>query len=300
MVFRSRGETVGFTETVQLRAKFRDGDGNLADLDAFPTITLVQPSGNVVLGPTNTGVYHLSTGVYGFDYTVSMAPGNLGVWIDIWNGTLDGFTATGEFNFVVQNTQMPAVNTDGYIHLGDDPGFDYSQVEIANINKLIKTLKARLNSSGKSRAVDVNGNVVFIDCDIFSIDQLVTFIASSLTLFNEIPTFTFFTFADSDIISQFHDVIVQGAAIMALASKSLIERGREFTVSDNGIQFNPPTVSELMNTQWSTELTNHTEKIKLIKANMKPSPLGMGTLSITVGRNTVISQLRHRRARQII
>lgn len=297
--YRSRGETVGLTEIIQLRALFKGPDGNPADLDAFPQVAIVQPSGNVALTPTSSGVYRLSTGLYGYDYCIGIN-GSLGVWDDVWTGSLNGFAVTGTFNFVVQNTMMPAINSDGYVHLGDDPGFHYSQVAIRNINTMLKTLRARLNSSGKAKAKDMNGNVIYIDCDIYSIDQLVTFLANSITEFNQLPYITNFEFSDTDFVHQFHDVLVQGATLMALASKALIERGREFQITDNGLNFTPPTVSELLNTQWSTELTNYFEKLKIIKANLRPAPFGLGTITITAARNPIISQLRHRRARQII
>lgn len=297
-VFRSRSEIVGQTETVQLRVHFRDLSGNLADLLIFPNITIIQPSGNVAINATSAGVYHLSTGVYGFDYQLGIN-GEIGVWTDFWSGSLNGNTVTYEMNFVVQNTQLPAINSDGYEHLGDDPGFNYSQVAIRNINKLLKTLKARLNSAGKAVSTDSFGNKIYVDCDIYSVDTLVTFLASSLTLFNEIPHFTFFTFDDTEIIDQFHDIIVQGATLMALSSKALIERGREFQITDNGVQFTPPTVSELLNSEWSGELANHMEKLKLIKFNMKPSPLGLGTLTISTSRSPAMARLRHLRARQL-
>lgn len=299
MTIRARSETVQHTDTVRLRAQFRGPDGQLADLDSFPTITIIQPSGNAAIGPTSSGVAHISTGLYEYDFVVGIND-SIGVWTDYWEGTLDGFTVRGAFNFVVEDTNLPAINTDGYEHLGDDVGFDYSQVAIHNINKLLKTLRARLNSSGKSKAKDQYGNTVYIDCDIFSVDVLVTMLADSLTMFNEIPHFTMFTFDDSEIVNQFHNVLVQGATLMALASKALIERGREFQFTDNGLSFQPATVSEVMMTQWSAELTNHTEKVKQIKASCKPSPVGLGTLSITAARNPVFSQLRHRRARQVI
>lgn len=299
VTFRSRGETAGLTEGVHLLASFYGLDGNLSDLDSFPTVSIIQPSGNVIFPPTSSGVYRLSTGVYGYDYIFSLNS-NLGVWTDVWRGNLGGVVLVQTLNFVLQNTMMPAVNSDGYVHLGDDPGFSYSQVAIRNINLLLKTLRARLNSSGKAKAKDANGNDIYIDCDIFSVDVLVTFLASQITEFNSYPHFTSFDFNDSDIIQNFHEVFVQGAVLMALSSKALIERGREFQITDNGINFTPPTVSELLNTQWSTELANHFEKLKMIKANMKPSPMGLGTLTITAARNPIVSQLRHRRARQII
>jgi hypothetical protein len=297
VTLRTRSEQVGFGETVQLRVQFKDA-GVPADLDLFPTLTIVQPSGAVFLGPTSQGVFRLDVGLYGYDLPV-MLNASLGVWWDLWSGTLDGYNVVGELQFVVTNTQLPAVNTDGYVHLGDDPGFCYNQTAIQNINVLMKTLRARLDSRGKATITDDFGNPVLVDCDIYTIDSLTAFIANSITLFNEIPHFTNFTFQDTEFLEIFHDVIVEGATLMALASKALLERGREFQFTDNGINFNPPTMSELMQTEWSTTLAHHFEKLKLIKANMKPGPLGLGTLTISTSRHPAVRRLRHLRARQI-
>jgi hypothetical protein len=299
MVFRSRSETVQHTDTVKLLAQFKGPDTLPVDLDSFPQVAIVQPSGNVAIGPTSAGVAHIKTGLYEYDYNVGIND-SIGVWNDVWSGTLNGFTIQATFSFVVEDTNLPAVNSDGYVHLGDDPGFNYSQTAIMNINKILKSLKARLNSSGKAKAKDKFGNVIFIDCDIFSVDMLVTFIADTLSEFNEIPHFTMFTFDDVEFVKQFENILMQGALLKALASKALIERGREFVISDNGINFTPPTVSEMLNTQFSAELANYMEKLKQIKANMKPSPMGMGMLTISAARNPVIGAFRHRRARQII
>ncbi len=298
VTLRSRGEIVGPTETVQLHASFYDGYGNLADLDTFPKVSIIQPSGNVTINQTGMGVYRLNTGIYGFDYTLGINP-SLGVWSDIWQGTMNGLITTGTLNFVVYTTQMPMINSDGYEALGDDPGFNYSQVAIHNINKLLKSLKARLNSAGKAKSKDPYGNDIYIDCDIYTLDTLVTFLADSLTYFNSIPHFTMFTFEDTSIINQFHHILVQGAATWAMASKALIERGREYQITDNGVSFTPPTVSELLNTEWSAELNAWREDIKAIKGSMKSFPLGLGGLSFATSRNPVIDRLRMLRARQI-
>ncbi|CAB4196481.1 hypothetical protein UFOVP1290_1, partial [uncultured Caudovirales phage] len=198
------------------------------------------------------------------------------------------------------HTQVPAINIDGYHHLGDDPGFDYSQTAIKNINKLIKSLKARLNSSGKAKSVDSYGNVMYVDCDIFSIDMLTTFLATALWDFNQVPFFTFFTFDDDNFVEQFGEVLVEGATLQSLASKALIERGREFQITDNGLSFNPPTVSDLMNTQYSSLLTHYWEKLKMIKASLRPHPQGLGVFGMTSGLNPAMARLRHLRARRII
>lgn len=298
MALKARSQIIQAGDTVQLRAIFRDGYGNPVDLDGLPTIIIVQPSGTILLGPTSDGVTKIATGQYNFNYEVGINP-SLGVYSDIWDGFLSGSPVYGELEFIVHNTQMPFVNTDGYVHLGDDPGFNYSQTAIRNINILLKTLRARLDSRGKTVMKDEFGNDVLVDCDIFSIDSLVSFIADSLASFNEIPHFTAFTFEDTEFLKIFHNIIVQGATLMALSSKALLERGREFQFTDNGVNFNPPTVSELMNTEWQAELNNHFEKIKLIKQNMKPSPISLGTLTISTSRHPAIRRLRHLRARQL-
>jgi len=298
MGVKTRNEVADYGDTIQLRVQFKDSNNNFVDLDSFPTLTIVQPSGNVFLGPTSQGVFRVSTGLYGYDLNI-MLNASEGVWNDLWSGVLDGYSTSGELQFIVLSTQVPKVKVDGYHALGDDPGFCYSQTAIRNINVLLKTLRARLDSRGKATVKDEFGNDILIDCDIYSVEQLTSFLANSISLFNEIPHFTFYTFEDTDFIKIFHDVIVQGATLMALASKSLLERGREFQFNDNGISFTPPTVSDLMSTQWSTELNNHWEKVKLIKASMKPSALGLGTLTISTSRHPAVRRLRHLRARQI-
>ena len=298
MALRSRDETIMHGDTAQLKVEFRDTLGVLTDLDSFPAVTIVQPSGNVVIGPTSTGVYRISVGTYGFDYAVGIND-TFGVWHDFWTGAMAGSPVSQNDCFIIYNTQLPSINTDGYLSLGDDPGFNYSQTAIQNINILMKTLRARLDSQGKARFRDDNGNWVYVDCDIYSVDSLVSFLVWSLERFNEIPHFTLFTFEDTDMMQQFHAVIVQGATLMALSSKALLERGREFQLTDNGVQFNPPTVSELMQTEWSTSLANHWEVVQYIKKNLKPSPMGLGTLTISTSRHPAVARLRHLRQRQL-
>lgn len=282
VTFRSRGEIVNQTETVQLRASFYNLNGELADLDLFPTITIIEPNGNIVLGPTSAGIAKISTGVYNFDFSVGIN-GSLGVWVDFWRGSIGSTVFTKELNFAVYNSQMPMINGDGYEALGDQIGFHYSQTEIRNINKIMQVVRARLNSSGFSFGYDSNGNPMYKACDIFSVEELVNFICQSLSLFNETPHFTGFTFSDSEIIGIYLDVLAQGAVIIALASKALIERGREIVVSDNGLNATMPSMGDLLNTQYTTELNNHFEKLKLIKQNMKPSPMSCGVLTLGTG-----------------
>lgn len=299
MVIKARGELIDVTDQVNLTVQFRDTAGNAVDTDSFPTISIVQPSGLVAMAPTSAGVARIDTGKYSFIYTVPIN-GPYGVFNDIWVGYINGFRIQTQFEFIVLHTQVPGINTDGYAHLGDDPGFQYSQPAINNINKLLKSLRSRLNSQGKARATDGYGNVVYVDCDIFSVDMLVTFLATALWDFNQVPFFTFFQFDDDNFVEQFGEILVEGATLYALASKSLIERGREFQITDNGLNFNPPTVSELMNTQYSSLLSHYWEKLKMIKASLRPAPKGLGVFSMNSAINPAFARLRHLRARRLI
>lgn len=300
MTIRRQTELIQPKDTVQLTATFRDASNSPADTDTFPSVTIIAPSGLVSVGPTSAGVQHLGPGRYQFDYTVGFSPGLFGVWAIVWQGEMSGFNVEATFNFVVNTTDQPALNTDGYWHLGDSVGYDYSQIEIFNIDKLLQGIRARLNSRGKSRSTDNFGNVIYVDCDIFSVDMLVAFLGTSISLFNEIPHITFFTFADSGFIDQFFDVLVEGAVVLALASQALIERGREFQITDSGINFQPPTMSELLNTQYSQLLTHNYEKVKFIKNTFKPHPLGLSGYAPLGGYNPAIRKLRLLRSRQII
>lgn len=301
MTTRTRGQVAQPADTIALRATFYQ-NGVPADLASFPQISIIQPSGQVYFSYTGSGVYRVSAGVYGYDLVTGVnAP--YGVWTDLWRGTrsADGYTDLKEYNFVVDYTQLPGgPYADGYLHLGDDVGFDYSQNEINNINKLLKQLRNRLRSARLHKGVDSNGNPTYSQCDIFTTATLVGFLAQALSEINSIPHFTFFTFNDDWFIDTFFSVLIQGASVWALASVALSERGREFTITDNGINLNIPSMSELLNTQYSTELSNFTEKVKYIKASMKPVGLGLGSLTITTSRNPAIARLRHLRERRII
>lgn len=299
MSIKNRGETLDLTDQVNLTIQFRDGNGDPIDTDSYPKISIIQPSGLVLLAPTSVGVSRVDVGKYSYIFTIPIN-GPYGVFNDVWSGHISGFFVQQEFSFVVVKTDVPAINTDGYEHLGDIVPFQYSQAAIHNINKLLRSLKARLNSSGKSKATDKYGNVIYVDCDIFSVDMLVTFLATALWDFNQVPYFTFFTFEMDDFIEQFGEILVEGATLYALASKALIIRGQEFSITDNGINFNPPSVSELMQTQYSTLLTHYYDKLRYIKNSLRPKPLGLGVFNMNSGSlNPAVRNMRHMRARRL-
>jgi hypothetical protein len=297
MAIKTRGQFGMHGDTLQLQVLFRGPDGAPIDLDTFPGISIQQPSGNVLFDFTTNGVYRVDTGLYGYDFVIEPFA-TFGVWEDNWRGTLGGGLIFQTLNFVVQNTQQPAMNTDGYVHLGDEVPFNFTQTAIKNINKILAILRARLNSSGKAYVKDEFGNEELVDCDIYTIPQLVLFIIAALDAFNMIPHFTEFTFEDTDFFGMFGEIIVRFALIYALSSKALIERGREFQINDNGVTFQPPGVSDILMTQYSSEYQHWESDIRLIKQNMKPGPAGLGTLR-PLAASPQYLRLRHLRSRRI-
>lgn len=140
-----------------------------------------------------------------------------------------------------------------------------------NINKLAKLVHSRLFSAGKAKTdrTDGYGNTIYVDANIFSDEMLRDFLTLSLSDFNQTPYFTFFGFDDADFVTTFAEVLVEGAVLQALASRALIERGREFQIKDDGVYLNPPNVSEMLQTQYSTLIGHHFEKLKIIKSEIK-------------------------------
>jgi len=52
---------------------------------------------------------------------------------------------------------------------------------------------------------------------------------------------------------------------LALMSKSLVERGREYAIQDNGVYMNPPNVSSHMMDVAANVISNWFRKVELIR-----------------------------------
>jgi hypothetical protein len=138
-----------------------------------------------------------------------------------------------------------------------------------NSDILINLLKLRLHDNGKAKSTDGLGNTTYVDVPIYEKDVLEGFLDLAVSEFNSVPDFTDFTLENSRFVDCFAEVIVEGAALYALSSKALIERGREFQLVDNGLQMQPPAVAEMLNTQFSILLTHHWNKLVHIKLHIK-------------------------------
>lgn len=286
-------QAVPVGETVSLEILFKDAAGNIKDADAFPTITILDAAGTEVVATTSSNVFRKGIGQYSYNLVVPTGY-TQGMWNDSWTGIVDGYTLTSTFDFLVDSVgSMEAIGTtvDPGVEIGDEPETAFSREEIKNINVLLKILKSRIQNN----AFTPQG----IECNVFSNDELVSFLCASLSEFNSTPTITSYGF-DNPLVSQmFSDVITQGAYLIAMSAIAVIEAGREFTLNDNGVTVNPPPVSSTITSLHSSQLSDYRAKLKEIKRNHRPAPIGMGAGRIIV-TNPVVRRYRHRKESQII
>lgn len=134
-------------------------------------------------------------------------------------------------------------------------------------------------------------------CFAFSEDEIDMYLETSLWAFNAKPTFTALMW--DGLQPRWLNIIVKGAVVWALYAQSLLESGREFTISDNGISYTPPPVSDKMQSYASALLAHYEKELQDIKQNFRPIPAAVGFASVTE-MSTSLRRLRHLRERRII
>lgn len=291
-------------EELVLSIQYFGPDGLEADADSTPQIRISDPDGNVIIPATSSGVQRADLGLYTYTYSVGESV-EKGLWTDVWIGSVDGAQLSNEFKFLVTD-EASAVS--GAARLGDDVDFDFSDAELVGLNILLKHLKARLRSDGQKPArdqygafiVDGYGEMVMEDCPVFSDEILACFLASALSEFNMIPFFTSFSFSEEIIYKTFSHAIVEGAYIMAVSSQALVEKGRDFTISDGGISYQPPALGDFLQAHYQNYLTSYRERLKFIKNSIRPAPSGYGTYTNLSSGAPAFVRLRHLRSRKII
>ena len=301
--------TVASGQAINLDIKYYDANNHAINTDNTPQIEITDPSGTIVVALGSTNVASIGTGEYRYTYIVP-AGSTAGDWEDMWIASIGGTQLEGTFEFAVVSGGTVEAIADS--ELGDAPdSISYSQDEIDNINYLLGILKKRLKSTG-TRYVrdeygapvrDGYGEILTEECNVFSNDELISFLENSLSEFNQTPHFTNLYFSDADFAprGRFIDIIVSGAFLLALAAQALIEKGREFQITDNGVSFQPPVVSDILTSELSTLYSSYLDRLRFQKNQFKPRPIGFGTAySLSNYINPRVRALRHLRARQII
>ena len=103
----------------------------------------------------------------------------------------------------------------------------------------------------------------------------------------------------SVIRTLFPAAIVEGAYIFSLASQAIIEKGRDFTLSDGSVNYQPPQLGDFLQSHYSGWLTSYRERLKFIKNSIRPGPRAFGTCTNLSSGAPAFTRLRHLRARRI-
>lgn len=292
-------------QLIRLEIQYYDSAGNYVDPTTTPTISIVNPTNTIVFNANGTtGVSRQDTGLFYYDYTVPIN-GVLGIWQDIWSVQVGNVPFNTVLNFTVDQVTSPVSASAGQ---EIDPQLSSNGVK--NILLLMKLLRTRLGSDGVRRKrdqfgryiLDKNGQYVLEPCNVFATDELYTFLKASLAEFNSIPHFTSFTYNDPHFVNTFQHELTEGAFILAMALQGLREKGREFQMTDDGLSYQPPQIADYLKGYLSDFMTNYRERLKFIKCQMKPNPIGFGTVYSLAGGGVspAFIRLRHLRARQII
>jgi len=293
--------------------RYFDPSGVPVEPDSTPRVEVTSPDGYVIRALSNSGVSSEADvdGLYRFDYIIPLSTSD-GYASDRWVALIGGEEVEYTFQFLVQDNGSAVAGEEPTFSPTGTTTFTFTKCEAEGIDKLMTILKKRLKSDGTSRKPDPNNPAQYItvECPVFSNDELVCFLISSLSEFNAHPHFTGFTFCDPQITGIFADIIIQGAVLLGLAAQTLIEKGREFSINDNGITFQPPQVSDILNTQYNSQLAWYKEKLnsqlawykeklKHIKHSIKPTIKSLGTYRITA-ISPAYMRLRHLRQKQLI
>lgn len=133
-------------------------------------------------------------------------------------------------------------------------------------------------------------------CQAFTNDELDLYLEASLWAFNAKPTFTSFLW--DNLQERWADIIVKGATVWSLYAQGLIEAGREFQITDNGISFTPPPVSDKLHSYAAALLAHYERELLDIKQNFRPIPAAVGVFSV-LDISPSLRRLRHLREKRI-
>lgn len=292
---------VNQAEIIRLSIQYSDQSGSFVDPPTTPTVSIVGTTNNTLINAdASSGVIRQDVGNYYYDYVVPLnAP--LGTYKDIWSVTVNGQLFNTMFSFIVNELINPVSAVAGQ---EIDPLL--SPEAIKNVLMLMKLLRTRLGSDGVRRKrdafgkyiLDSNGAYILEPCNVFTTEELYTFLKASLAEFNSIPHFTNFKFDNTEFVETFQHELTEGAFILAMALQGLREKGREFQMTDDGLSYQPPMLGDYIKGYLSDFLTSYRERIKFIKCNLKPGPVAFG-IRITSGV-PALQRLRHLRQRQIV
>jgi hypothetical protein len=130
-------------------------------------------------------------------------------------------------------------------------------------------------------------------CQLFEDGQLYAYIDLALQDVNSHPMKTYYNLDTTP--RDWMNVIILGAYVFAMNAQSLTEKARNFTISDQGVTYNPPDIPAHMTSLAQFQETKYQAEKERIKANEKPGVLGLGN-SRVLCPNPSYLKMRHLRS----
>lgn len=121
----------------------------------------------------------------------------------------------------------------------------------------------------RTRLADDGNETLGNKPQVYTEEQILSYLEGSLQRLNGLLPNGLSFEATPVQVFELADLVVQGAVITALASKALLEKGREFPILDGvgSVAYHPPNVSDTMMRQWEVEMMDYRSKIELIRSN---------------------------------
>lgn len=137
----------------------------------------------------------------------------------------------------------------------------------ATIQYIIEQCKIRLGLDlVLNQSKDQHGNIVYLDKNSLHDDVLLKLLTSTL---EELLAATGknFNLNNIDQVIPYTDLLIKGTVVKFLGRQALIEKGREFNISDEqvGISLNPPKVSEVIQKQFEIEFKEYCTQLADLK-----------------------------------
>ena len=114
------------------------------------------------------------------------------------------------------------------------------------LDTLVDLVNFRIAATGKKPETDKDGNINYVESALFDRKDVERAISLSLAAFNMAVFPTYLKIEDEENMMQLSDLLVTYASYLLLVRQSLLEKGREYTIQDNGVGWTPPLLADFV------------------------------------------------------
>lgn len=128
------------------------------------------------------------------------------------------------------------------------------------LDKLVELVKTRVSPDHIPNA---------LEGEVFPKEDIESALTLSLSAFNMHEPVTYLKITDEENMEQLADILVTYAAYVLLFKEALLQRGREFMISDNGVDLVPPPLGPFLMDAARDLQNNWFNQVRSIKNNTR-------------------------------